>query len=75
MNRFFSEKGFVHFHARRPVLEDNEEGSPYMFNTTDKIFGKCELVFDSEKAEKISKKITLEIWERSFWSEMQNAQY
>ncbi|MEK9983467.1 MAG: hypothetical protein VW879_01880 [Opitutae bacterium] len=75
MNRFFSEKGYVHFYASEPVFEDNEEGTPFTFNTVNKTFGRCELVFDSEKAEKISNEIALEIWEKSFWSEMQNAQY
>ena len=75
MNRFFSEKGYTHFYAKVPVFEDNEEGSPYTFNTAEKTFGKCDFIVDTEKAEMISKEIALSIWEKSFWGEMQNAQY
>ena len=74
MNRFLSEKGFVHFIAKEAMHEDFNEGVPYTFNHAEKTFGKCELVFDSVKADKISKQIVSEMLENEFWREMQHCQ-
>ena len=57
MNHFLSEKGFIHFSAGEAMSEDFKEGVPYFFNYADKTFGKCELVFDSVKADEISRGI------------------
>ena len=61
MNKHFSQKGFVHFKAKVPMDEDYKEGTPYMFNETEKTFGKCGLVFNSEEASKISNEIAKQI--------------
>ena len=74
MNGFLSEKGFVHFCTREAMHEDFNDGVPYTFNRAEKTFGKCNLVFDSVKADKISTTISSEMREEDFWREMENAQ-
>tara|TARA_R110002153_G_scaffold41226_1_gene117655 strand:- start:449 stop:721 length:273 start_codon:yes stop_codon:yes gene_type:complete len=74
MNSFLSDKGFVHFYAGEAMHEDFKEGSPYNFSYAEKTFGKCELVFDIEKADRISKLMVSEMREDAFWREMGNCQ-
>jgi hypothetical protein len=66
MNSFFSDKGFVHFALKEAMREDFKEGVPYIFNYAEKTFGKCDLVFDSVKASKISNRMVSEMREDDF---------
>ena len=74
MNSFLSEKGFVHFYAGVAMHEDFKDGSPYFFSYAEKTFGKCNLLFDIEKANRISKLMVAEMQEDDFWREMGNCQ-
>jgi len=74
MNSFLSGKGLVHFYTKEAMREDFKDGVPYTFNCAEKTFGKCALVFDSVKADKISALMVSEMREREFWREMQHCQ-
>lgn len=74
MNSFLSDRGFVHFYSKEAMREDFKEGVPYTFNYAEKTFGKCELVFDIEKADRISKLMVSEMREDDFWREMGHCQ-
>ena len=74
MNSLLSGKGLVHFRTKEAMHEDFKDGVPYVFNYAEKTFGKCDLVFDSVKADKISALMVSEMREEEFWREMQHCQ-